>query len=425
MINLKPVSKYGIINVSAQNFIETYKNAIEKLDISSTGKEVHYFTLNDILNINSEKKIVVYKVNDEYFLEIEEFIQFLTNFLGEFNLQIENLKEEVLKNVKIFYPSDVCRDFISDFECVLLKEIGENFLMEVVGKHVNFNEAAMKNYNNEKNMAYNINYANRNFEEQNNQQQRKNGENFNYNDPNQFQKNLEKIDFEKYSDLNLPKGLSGYENNISGKRKMVNDNEGVFMYKHQIHHYVTPNQEYLEKNLLKNFQEPQRMGYSQRGGDSYDRRNYNSAIDPNCSEENSHSTTNKKRMDYPTNGANFGNISDPNMRSEESSYGSNAYIFRKNRQGRKTDQSDDRPFRCDFPECKSAFKRFEHLKRHMKIHTGEREFHCGFPGCFKSFARSDNLNQHQKLHKPNSNSNYAKYRMTESHYYGDRRNYDI
>lgn len=62
------------------------------------------------------------------------------------------------------------------------------------------------------------------------------------------------------------------------------------------------------------------------------------------------------------------------------------------------DSAKERPFICEIPFCERAFKRFEHLKRHMKMHTGDRPFKCNFPGCYKSFSRSDNLNQHQKTH---------------------------
>lgn len=62
------------------------------------------------------------------------------------------------------------------------------------------------------------------------------------------------------------------------------------------------------------------------------------------------------------------------------------------------ENSADRPFACDVPFCNRAFKRYEHLKRHMKMHSGEKPFKCMHPGCLKSFSRSDNLNQHYKTH---------------------------
>lgn len=70
----------------------------------------------------------------------------------------------------------------------------------------------------------------------------------------------------------------------------------------------------------------------------------------------------------------------------------------KRRRVPKTNELSVRPFVCDFKDCNSAFKRFEHLKRHNRIHTGERPFKCTFPGCYKKFARSDNLAQHIKIH---------------------------
>lgn len=62
----------------------------------------------------------------------------------------------------------------------------------------------------------------------------------------------------------------------------------------------------------------------------------------------------------------------------------------------------DRPFICEVPFCDRAFKRFEHLKRHLKMHTGDKPFKCDHPNCYKTFSRSDNLHQHQKIHENRS-----------------------
>lgn len=65
---------------------------------------------------------------------------------------------------------------------------------------------------------------------------------------------------------------------------------------------------------------------------------------------------------------------------------------------KKKEGEDSRPFICTHTNCFKAFKRFEHLKRHYRIHTGEKPYNCGFPGCNKTFSRSDNLMQHEKIH---------------------------
>ncbi|KAF9200089.1 hypothetical protein BGZ49_009708 [Haplosporangium sp. Z 27] len=53
---------------------------------------------------------------------------------------------------------------------------------------------------------------------------------------------------------------------------------------------------------------------------------------------------------------------------------------------------------CKFQSCEWSFKRYEHLKRHMLVHTKERPFQCDFTGCNKSFSRSDNFSAHLRTH---------------------------
>lgn len=53
-------------------------------------------------------------------------------------------------------------------------------------------------------------------------------------------------------------------------------------------------------------------------------------------------------------------------------------------------------FCCTFRDCVKSFKRYEHLKRHNLMHTGERPYACQI--CEKRFSRSDNLSQHIKIH---------------------------
>ncbi|KAF9083793.1 hypothetical protein BGX29_002903 [Mortierella sp. GBA35] len=63
-----------------------------------------------------------------------------------------------------------------------------------------------------------------------------------------------------------------------------------------------------------------------------------------------------------------------------------------------TGSSSNNKHPCKFQSCEWSFKRFEHLKRHMLVHTKERPFQCDFAGCNKSFSRSDNFSAHLRTH---------------------------
>ena len=52
----------------------------------------------------------------------------------------------------------------------------------------------------------------------------------------------------------------------------------------------------------------------------------------------------------------------------------------------------DRPFKCQ--ECGKKFKRKEHLRDHIRVHTGERFFICDL--CMKTFSTRGSLNRHKK-----------------------------
>ncbi|KAJ3405538.1 homeodomain transcription factor ste12 [Chytridiales sp. JEL 0842] len=60
----------------------------------------------------------------------------------------------------------------------------------------------------------------------------------------------------------------------------------------------------------------------------------------------------------------------------------------------------NRLYFCAVPTCGRKFKRFEHLRRHMRCHTGEKPYVCPLDSCRKAFSRSDNLTSHLKIHGP-------------------------
>ncbi|KAI9335938.1 STE like transcription factor-domain-containing protein [Obelidium mucronatum] len=61
-------------------------------------------------------------------------------------------------------------------------------------------------------------------------------------------------------------------------------------------------------------------------------------------------------------------------------------------------KTDRRHFTCTADNCGQNFKRFEHLRRHYRLHTGEKPYVCQVVGCEKSFARADGLTSHLKTH---------------------------
>eukprot|EP00042_Codosiga_hollandica_P057549 m.853936 g.853936 ORF g.853936 m.853936 type:complete len:397 (+) comp59616_c2_seq2:2665-3855(+) len=48
--------------------------------------------------------------------------------------------------------------------------------------------------------------------------------------------------------------------------------------------------------------------------------------------------------------------------------------------------------------CQRAFSRSDHLRTHMRAHTGEKPYGCHFPHCGLRFPRSDELNRHIRIY---------------------------
>ncbi|CAO3582353.1 unnamed protein product [Absidia cylindrospora] len=109
------------------------------------------------------------------------------------------------------------------------------------------------------------------------------------------------------------------------------------------------------------------------------------------------------QTDYQHDYAYFNNGSSPmsdDIDAAASTDMENGIKSNKRKSGQHYQQGPNAPHKhvCKYSYCGWSFKRYEHLKRHMLVHTGERPHICAFPGCGKSFSRSDNFHAHYRTH---------------------------
>lgn len=58
--------------------------------------------------------------------------------------------------------------------------------------------------------------------------------------------------------------------------------------------------------------------------------------------------------------------------------------------------SNEKPFKCDFPNCNSSFKESRSLNEHKNLHTGEKPYICEY--CSQAFAHTAMLRMHRQRH---------------------------
>ena len=64
------------------------------------------------------------------------------------------------------------------------------------------------------------------------------------------------------------------------------------------------------------------------------------------------------------------------------------------------DQSEEKPFRCGYPECTQRYKHRNSLKEHIDVHTGILRYECTHPECDEYFAYYSVLKKHIRAKHP-------------------------
>ncbi|XP_032745254.1 Kruppel-like factor 18 [Rattus rattus] len=83
---------------------------------------------------------------------------------------------------------------------------------------------------------------------------------------------------------------------------------------------------------------------------------------------------------------------------------------------------NSKPYCCTYQGCKKSYKKSQHLKDHMRKHTGVKPYMCNKPGCDWKFFRLVDLNRHKQKHSgerpypcPMCNRNYSRFYYLKQH----------
>lgn len=101
------------------------------------------------------------------------------------------------------------------------------------------------------------------------------------------------------------------------------------------------------------------------------------------------------------------------------------------------EESEEKPFKCGYPDCNKRYKKKQHLKSHFMKHISTTNFKCPYPECvdeyyFDSSALKRHIRVHHAFEKPYEckichrrfrGTDHLKYHMTHLHPAPDEKNH--
>lgn len=63
-----------------------------------------------------------------------------------------------------------------------------------------------------------------------------------------------------------------------------------------------------------------------------------------------------------------------------------------------SDNSGEKPFKCEFEGCDRRFANSSDRKKHSHVHTSDKPYNCRVRGCDKSYTHPSSLRKHMKVH---------------------------